>query len=442
MLELNNRDEEMNKLHRQFKKNQEEMERHHTSSLQKVEKKLDRAASELDNRTTEIRKLNTAITDLRKEMEKKIEEHQEVDEEADELHTENEELLQKVGMLESANEKLQKKVKDLQTNSTETMGLRIEMQLQKDERDKAIKDLAALKEAQGISQESLTSERDAAKAEVMDLEQRLAAQHADLEVSKADYARALMVSSNLEMAMTAFESEREAELALLEESRASTEEAIKAAHELALEAMTRENERVIQEGQLASNEAVTNMMNELQSMEQKQESIRKENINLRRSLDEAIHHLQNKEEDVIDRSLMKNILLDWYSKSGKAKRDVMSVMSSVLHFTEDEKDKCGLGDSSRTMGKVYDTFAPPLTPAMKNLEDLDGDNIREKWVNFLLAESGDVGGKGRSISEANNSSVNNSENSDGAVHPAPAAVATPKPAQRKRRNRNAMTTAI
>jgi hypothetical protein len=46
-------------------------------------------------------------------------------------------------------------------------------------------------------------------------------------------------------------------------------------------------------------------------------------MNLRKALDEAISRLQTDQEDVIDRSLIKNIILDWHVKKGKAKRDVM-----------------------------------------------------------------------------------------------------------------------
>ena len=64
-------------------------------------------------------------------------------------------------------------------------------------------------------------------------------------------------------------------------------------------------------------------------------------------------------------------------------------VASVLHFTESDKNKCGIGEGSSTMEKVVGAVAPPLNPAVKTPDELDGDNIREKWVNFLLAECGD-----------------------------------------------------
>jgi len=109
---------------------------------------------------------------------------------------------------------------------------------------------------------------------------------------------------------------------------------------------------------------------------------------LRRSLDEAIHRLQTSQEDVIDRVLMKNILLDWFSKTGKSKRDVLALMASVLHFTEEEKDAIHIGDHSGTFGKVVGSLAAPLPPSAADIDHLEGDTVREKWVNFLLAEAG------------------------------------------------------
>ena len=112
-------------------------------------------------------------------------------------------------------------------------------------------------------------------------------------------------------------------------------------------------------------------------------------MNLRRSLDEAINRLQTSQEDVIDRVLMKNILLDWFSKNGKGKREVLAVMASLLHFTEEEREKIHLGDGGGTLGKVVGAVAAPFPPSAADIDHLEGDSVREKWVNFLLAEAGE-----------------------------------------------------
>jgi len=366
-----------------------EMEKRYSIALERVENKAGRAMTALDDKDSQIKELNTIIKDMKDTIKQNAVDHEAVEDEADELHDENEKLKETIEGLENERKQLKGDLKKLQDENGKSLGVQIELQLLREERDREKEKIESLKEAQSSNESNLTGERDAAKAAALDLEQRLAALQADLDLVKSDYERSIMANSNLEAAMEAFQIERESELALLEESRLSAEEAIKNSNELALQSMREENESAMKEVQIASNKAIQNMMSEMSLTEQKLEEYRKETVNLRRSLDEAIHRLQTNQEDVIDRSLMKNILLDWHSKSGKARRDVMVVVASVLHFTEADKDKCGIGPGSSTIEKVVGAVAPPLTPAVKTAEELDGDNIREKWVNFLLAECGD-----------------------------------------------------
>ena len=72
----------------------------------------------------------------------------------------------------------------------------------------------------------------------------------------------------------------------------------------------------------------------------------------------------------------------------------MILLGSILHFTEDEKDKAFIGDGPGTFDMVYGAVAAPLPPAKLNVDKIEGDNVREKWVNFLLAETGDEEGGG------------------------------------------------
>ena len=96
---------------------------------------------------------------------------------------------------------------------------------------------------------------------------------------------------------------------------------------------------------------------------------------------------------------MKNILLDYIlfktnRKSNKQKSDILQVLASVLHFTEEEKEQVGIASSgvlynkSGTIGKFVDAVVAPLPQPVLNIDKIEGGNVREKWVNFLLAESG------------------------------------------------------
>lgn len=175
-----------------------------------------------------------------------------------------------------------------------------------------------------------------------------------------------------------------------EEQRRDSELALAAAHSAALEALRETNNAHVREIQQAADASVRYAMDEIQRLEAQVQSFRVENVQMRRSLDEAIHQLQATQEDVIDRTLMKNILMDWLTKSGsKERRDVLELMASVLHFTEDEKERVHIGPHAGALEKVVHTVAAPLPPSKADLEHLAGDTVREKWINFLLAETDD-----------------------------------------------------
>lgn len=272
------------------------------------------------------------------------------------------------------------------------------------------------------------SERDALKAQVSNLEQFLAAAQADLDLANTDCSRALLANENLQRALEDFQSERDAEITLLTDQQKASEEAIAASHAASLEAMREANAADMRDVQYAADKSVQNALAEMDKMEatihvsafiynigfstlcgvswkilpyycfmRRKKECRKDNLNLRKALDEAIARLQTNQEDVIDRSLIKNIILDWHVKKGKAKRDVMILLGSILHFTEDEKDKAFIGEGPGTFDKVVGAVAAPLPPAKLNVDKIEGDTVREKWVNFLLAETGDEeGGGGKS----------------------------------------------
>jgi chromosome segregation ATPase len=237
----------------------------------------------------------------------------------------------------------------------------------------------------------LETDRDAAQAGVQDLRQQLAAALADVEVARSDTNRVMTGNNNLQTALEAFQSEREAELSMLEEQKLEAEHATEAAHAAALEATRDASDATVREIQQASNAAVKNSMNEVEQLEAKLEKYRMENIQMRRSLDEAISRLQTTQEDVIDRTLMKNILLDWLTKtSSKEKKSILEIMASVLHFTDQEKERVNIDGSTFALRKaVMGHIAAPLPASKADMEHLEGDNVRDKWVNFLLAETND-----------------------------------------------------
>ena len=232
----------------------------------------------------------------------------------------------------------------------------------------------------------LEAERDEAMAKLRDMQLQLSAALADVEVARSDTERVMKANNNLQAALEAFQNEREAEMAMVEESQRDREEATAAAHAAALEATHEAHQAELRQIQQVADAAVSNSMDEIKLLEEKLEKFRIENVQTRRSLDEAIQRLQQTQDDVIDRAFMKNILLDWLTKTDKKERaQVLSLMANVLHFADDEKERVHIiDDSSRGLRKFV---APP--PPKTDLEHLAGENVREKWVNFLIAETDD-----------------------------------------------------
>jgi len=215
----------------------------------------------------------------------------------------------------------------------------------------------------------------------------------DLEIARADYARIITANENLQSALEAFQDERQAEINIINEQRNESEEALKSAHATATSALKQIHETEIYEIQKASDNAVKNVMHEMELVENNLKKLKSENNQMRRSLDEAIHRLQTSQEDVIDRNVMKNILLDWCILNDKSKRhQVLQVMANLLHFSDEEKEKVHLTSKSldSVRVKVVEALAAPLPPSKADVEHLEGSNVHEKWVNFLMAETDDA----------------------------------------------------
>ena len=119
------------------------------------------------------------------------------------------------------------------------------------------------------SQAELEAESDAALSTARDLEHQLMAALADLEVARFDTERIMLGNSNLQSALEAFQNEREAEMAILDEQRMAAEEATAAAHAAAIQATHEANKTRMREVQMAADAAVKNVMAEVQTLERK-----------------------------------------------------------------------------------------------------------------------------------------------------------------------------
>lgn len=351
---------------------------------------VDHTLRKIDEKDHEIQQLKVAIADMRNAISENVVDANEAEAEADELHHENEMLREKVKKMDVEGAMLKNQISDLEEKNEKMIGVQMELQMlkemQKKESERTKEELSS-----NLALEiRVTAERNDAKAKSLDIEQQLAAVTADFDLMNKDYLRALTSNTNLQLAHESFQSEHEAELDQLEESRISAREAMKTVNNASLQAFKEESKKIMKDIHTTAYENVQSVMNELRVTEKKIKHCRKEYVNLSHSLDESIHRLHIYQEDVIDRSLIKNILLDWHLRSGRARREVMGLIASFLHFTKDEKMKCGIGESSGNIGQVFvGAVAPPLLPAVKRYDQLEGNTVQQKWVNFLLSESGD-----------------------------------------------------
>lgn len=137
----------------------------------------------------------------------------------------------------------------------------------KEERNRDKEKIDSATELASSSQAKLASERDAAIHESCELQQQLTTTLADLDIANADKERVLRSNANLQSALESFQSERDAESALLEEQRQQSEVANAAAHAASIDAMHEANEARMREVQMAADAAVRNILEEIRHTE-------------------------------------------------------------------------------------------------------------------------------------------------------------------------------
>ena len=355
-------------------------------ALQKAEDRMAQTMAVLDERDDEIKNLKKSIRNMQ-------EGEEDAEEELEELHNENDSLRLVISNLEVESEKLKNKLIPLEAGSEECSGLRMQLTMLQEENTRQRTKNQSVIDSAMSSQTQTESERDTALSELRDTKQKLAAAVGDLEISRADYTRIMTANNNLQSALEAFQSERQAEMQMNDEQRQQVEEDVKSAHATAINALRQIHETELYELQKASDKAVKNVMHEMELLEGEMEKLKSENNQMRRSLNEAIHRLQTTQEDVIDRNVMKNILVDWCTLNDKKKRQqVLQVMANLLHFSDEERGKVHLTSmnlDSSVGAKMVGAFAAPLPPSKVDMDHLEGENAREKFVNFLMAETDD-----------------------------------------------------
>ena len=117
--------------------------------------------------------------------------------------------------------------------------------------------------------------------------------------------------------------------------------------------------------------------------------LQSEKRKMQKTVETAIIQMRNTQEDVVDRALVANLLVSYFKK--RRSRDVMDLIAKILQFDDDQKVACGL--KVGTIGfrhAVGNIFKNIVNTAVSNPPaEVEGDNLAELWVNFLLEETKD-----------------------------------------------------
>jgi len=163
-----------------------------------------------------------------------------------------------------------------------------------------------------------------------------------------------------------------------------------------LDALQAEHSRVLGEKAVEEARVVNKLLEEIERGKAREEEIMKENLTLKKKIDEAVKRMVRDEGEVIDKMCVKNIILDWYGKLGRGKEKeqkmVMEILMNMLGFSEEEREVVEEADKEKGVlgiggGMLRSVIAPPIGGEVVREEDLEGENVREKFANFLMNET-------------------------------------------------------
>ena len=112
---------------------------------------------------------------------------------------------------------------------------------------------------------------------------------------------------------------------------------------------------------------------------------------LNHTLEIALNKLQHSQEDTVDRTLVKNLVVTYFRQ--RRSIEVLGLIAKILGFTDDDKVIAGLQVSDASIvSSFFQTILSPLASGStiitpKKTVDIEGDNLAEMWQSFLMQES-------------------------------------------------------
>jgi hypothetical protein len=112
---------------------------------------------------------------------------------------------------------------------------------------------------------------------------------------------------------------------------------------------------------------------------------------MQRTLANTIESLQHTSRDVIDRTLMANLLVQYFQR--KKSKEILHLIARMLQLTDEQMIVVGLrGAPVDLVNTLFTTVMGPAAPVQ-----VEGDNLAELWVNYLInqASNDDMPPRGR-----------------------------------------------
>jgi hypothetical protein len=104
---------------------------------------------------------------------------------------------------------------------------------------------------------------------------------------------------------------------------------------------------------------------------------------MQKTIETAVSQMRNTADDVVDRVLVTNLFVDYIQK--RRSLDVLALIGKILNFTDEQKEAVGLKVPQNYIKSLITSIVGPLAPPPA--PEVEGDNLAELWINFLLTES-------------------------------------------------------
>ncbi|CAM9863373.1 unnamed protein product [Scytosiphon promiscuus] len=262
------------------------------------------------------------------------------------------------------------------------------------------------REDKGLSQEAFHAELASSQSlhqEALQREQQLGSQvkalQADLALASQDTARHEEALGNLRGVLEAFHAERNTEMEVLNKRRkeelgdqaASFEKremALKSAYETQLSEQVLSTEREREKERLKQRRAEA-------LLEGENARIKEDLLKTRAALEGALTRLSGSCDDTVDRQLVANLIVRYVTSHHK--RQVLDLMARMFNFAEEEKEQVGLLDRGPSLPGIltamFTASGAEDTEVPADAESVAGSALSDLWVDFLMAETTEDGGK-------------------------------------------------